>query len=248
MRVVRFRYHGRVGHFLRAEMNASALSYPVPPRTALLGLIGNILGLSKDEAPRVLSGAAIGVRGKVPRKHYHHANVRKEFPAALPLWMKPARTVDGTEDHTGAGFVSQVVQEWLLDPNFVVYAASPDPRGWIADLEARLRSGRTHFTPCLGLAWMLARVEWGEAHDGEPLPHGVHDVATVCPRRDGNELELSQLADRQHHAVQEVRMPSDVTPDRVFVHANYYLEMQGRPIPVRTANAWSSGEEAIIFL
>ena len=47
MRVVRFRYQGRVGHFLRAEMNASALSYPVPPRTALLGLVGNILGLGQ---------------------------------------------------------------------------------------------------------------------------------------------------------------------------------------------------------
>ena len=29
MQTLAFRYFGRVGHFMRAEMNASALSYPV---------------------------------------------------------------------------------------------------------------------------------------------------------------------------------------------------------------------------
>src|SRR5215471_15197821 len=79
MRLVRFRYHGRVGHFLRAEMNASALSYPVPPRTVLLGLLGNILGLRKDEAPAVLGEAQVAVGPGSPfppRRHYHKANIR----------------------------------------------------------------------------------------------------------------------------------------------------------------------------
>ncbi len=35
---------------------------------------------------------------------------------------------------------------------------------------------------------------------------------------------------------------------RVFTHANYYLEMQGRPIPVRTNQAWTFEQEAIVFL
>src|SRR3954447_15720040 len=115
MYVVRFRYRGRVGHFLRAEMNASALSYPVPPRTALLGLLGNVLGLAKDEAPRVLGGASVAVGGKVPRRHYHRANVRKEFPPALPLWIKTGAPLDMGDPDPGGGFASQVIQEWLLD-------------------------------------------------------------------------------------------------------------------------------------
>jgi CRISPR-associated protein Cas5h len=248
MRLVRFRYQGRVGHFLRAEMNASALSYPVPPRTALLGLVGNILGLAKDDAPRALADAAIAVRGKVPRRHYHRANVRKTFPSALPLWIKPAKTPDPSAEESGGGFVSQVVQEWLLDPDFVVYVGSHDPAGWIADLEARVGAGKTHFTPCLGPAWMTARIGWEASGDGEPLPDAVYEVATVCPRSDENSLVLPRLAERRDHAVQEVRMPRDVTTDRVFVHANYYLEMHGRPIPIQTRNAWSFQEEAIIFL
>jgi CRISPR-associated protein Cas5h len=248
VRLVRFRYHGRVGHFLRAEMNASALSYPMPPRTALLGLVGNILGVAKDESPRVLADAAVAVRGKVPGRHYHRANVRKTFPSALPLWIKPARMLQAADEEPGGGFVSQVVQEWLLDPDFVVYVGSADPAGWIAELEERLRAGKTHFTPCLGPAWMTARVGLEATCEGEPLPDALHDVATVCRRSEENKLVLPRLADRPDHAVQEVRMPREVTTDRVFVHANYYLEMQGRSIPVKTANAWSFQSEAIIFL
>jgi CRISPR-associated protein Cas5h len=247
MHLVRFRYFGRVGHFLRAEMNASALSYPVPPRTALLGLLGNILGLAKDEAPHRLGDAAIAVAGAIPRRHYHRANVRKHFPAALPVVIRPARTDEGPAEEVGGGAVSQVIQEWLIRPEFTVYVGMDDPGAWLADLEARLREGRTHFTPCLGPAWMIAQVEFGDAGEAEPLPLAVHDVRTVCPRPAGP-LELPQLIKRQGHAVQEVRMPRTVTPDRVFQHENYYLEMEGRPVPVRTSRAWSFREEAVVFL
>jgi CRISPR-associated protein Cas5h len=32
---------------LKAEASVSALSYPIPPRTALLGMIGAVLGLER---------------------------------------------------------------------------------------------------------------------------------------------------------------------------------------------------------
>ena len=51
MELINFRLSGRFAHFLRAEASASALSYPVPPRTVILGILGAVLGLSKDKAP-----------------------------------------------------------------------------------------------------------------------------------------------------------------------------------------------------
>ena len=48
-------------------------------------------GLGQGRSPRVLGDAAVAVGGKVPRRHYHRSNVRKAFPAALPLWIKPAK-------------------------------------------------------------------------------------------------------------------------------------------------------------
>ena len=53
MKIVHFELSGRFGHFLRAEANRDMPSYPIPPRTAVLGLIGAILGLTKD-SPQIL--------------------------------------------------------------------------------------------------------------------------------------------------------------------------------------------------
>src|SRR6185437_9281402 len=90
MRVVCFRYHGKVGHFLRAEANVDGLTYPVPPPTALLGLAGAVLGLGKDEPQEKLAGARFAAApiGPLPLRFWHTTNVRKDPPAALPYHVK----------------------------------------------------------------------------------------------------------------------------------------------------------------
>lgn len=60
MRVVRFRYYGKFGHFLKAEANVDGLTYPVPTPTVLLGLAGAVLGLGKDEPQIALVGSRSG--------------------------------------------------------------------------------------------------------------------------------------------------------------------------------------------
>ena len=84
-----FEYAGRFGHFLRAEASVSALSYPVPPRTALLGMIGAVLGLEKDTPQVELKDALIAVSGPVPATHWHRVKFRKDPPAALPRPSAP---------------------------------------------------------------------------------------------------------------------------------------------------------------
>lgn len=83
-----FEYAGRFGHFLRAEASVSALSYPVPPRPALLGMIGAVLGLEKDTPQVELKDALIAVSGPIPETHWHKVKLRKDPPNALPRVVK----------------------------------------------------------------------------------------------------------------------------------------------------------------
>ncbi|MGO8746922.1 MAG: CRISPR-associated protein Cas5 [Thermoguttaceae bacterium] len=249
MRVLCFRYRGRVGHFMRADMNASALSYPLPPRTSLLGLVGCILGLSKDASPVDLADAQIAVGGAAISRHYHRANVRKRagLTDVVPLRLTPLRPGETLPEVDGEGVISQVTQEWLLRPDFRIYVASAEGRPWMDELCDRFGGStvRTYFTPCLGPAWMIAEIEREQIREAERLPDGMHEVATVCPVE---AVELPKLERLEGLAVQEVRMPRVVTPERVFSHANYYIEMEGRPLPVRTASAWGFAGLAIVFL
>ena len=89
-----FEYAGRFGHFLRAEASVSALSYPVPPRTALLGMIGAVLGLEKDTPQVELKDALVAVSGPIPETHWHRVKLRKDPPAPLPRKVKKGDKAD----------------------------------------------------------------------------------------------------------------------------------------------------------
>jgi CRISPR-associated protein Cas5h len=241
MRVVRFRCRGKVGHFLRAEANVDGLTYPVPPPTALLGLVGAVLGLGKDEPQEKLAGArfAVAVAERLPLRFWHMTNIRKDPPAPLPPLVK--RTDRGTsKDQRNMRFS----QEWLWRPDYVVWAAMPGE--YHGELLSRLAERRWHFTPCLGLAWMFADLDEATELDAEALPAGVHRVTTVAPQDAGS--VAMQEAFAAGVALQSLRMSCAVTTGRAFSHRAYWLEVQGRPFPFQTREALQCGEAAVVWL
>ena len=109
MRVVAFRYYGRFAHFLRAEATANALTYPFPPRTTLLGMIGAITGMPKDTAQVELANARFAVGGRIPGRFWHKANMRKNLPAPLNLQVKKSEKGSSKAEKN-----TRIPQEWLL--------------------------------------------------------------------------------------------------------------------------------------
>lgn len=241
MKITVFQYRAQFGHFLRAEANASAPTYPVPPRTALLGLIGAVLGLGKDEPQRKLGGLHLALSGKIPRTIWHTAKLRKDPPTPLPRTVKGKQTID---KQTGPEKGTLIPQEWLWKPEFVVYAALPDPHH--GELTSRLRERRWHFTPCMGLSEMIADLDFMEETEATKLPKGDYEANTVV-LQERTEIN-DEVAFKKGLAVQLLRMPMSVSPDRVFQHATYYVERDGNPIPVKTDQAWKVGEQTVIFL
>lgn len=241
MNIIRFRIQGRFGHFLRAEANASAPTYPVPPRTALLGLLGAVLGLPKDAPQSQLESARIALSGPIPHTHWHKAKLRKDPPEALPSLVKRTQKLD---KQTKPEKATLIAQEWLMNPAFQVWAALAKP--YHSELESRLRERRWHFQPSLGLSELMADLAWEETSVARSLPDGLHHVCTVFPREAGD-LDMDTIF-KEQLVLHAMRMPRAVTPDRVFSHAAYYLERDARSVPLRTADAFKAGDAVIIFL
>ncbi|KFD40529.1 CRISPR-associated protein Cas5 [Peptococcaceae bacterium SCADC1_2_3] len=241
MKLINFRLHGRFGHFLRADAGASALSYPVPPRTVIMGIIGAVLGLAKDQPQEFLEPMHVAVAGSIPVTHWHKAKLRKDPPESLPWMVKSTQKQDR---NTGPEKATLITQEWLLNPSYEIWAALPEP--YQGKLEARLREHRWHFQPSLGLSEMMTDLEYTGTIETEKLPEGTYSVETVI-RQENIQLDIENVYQGKL-AINLLRMPRTVTPERVFSHARYLLEKGGRPVAVRTGEAYLAGKKVLMFL
>lgn len=239
MDVLSFRWRAKYGHFLRAEANVNALSYPVPPRTAVLGLLGAVLGLEKDSLAIGLHDARVAVAGAVPRRFWHRVKLRKDPPNPLPATVSAKQKISG---ETAPEKAALIRQEWLLAPDFLIRVALPEQPERFAELVERVRNRRWHFSPCMGLSEMLAEIEFVACGPAEPLPAGRHETHGSCPAAEVRLLAGEGLG------VHLLRMPRAVSEDRVFSHVGFYVERLGRPFPVETAAAWRVGESVVVFL
>lgn len=241
MEFISFQLKGRVGHFLRAEAGASALSYPFPPRTTIIGLIGAVLGLGKDEPQVKLEPACIAVSGKLPRTFWHRIKLRKEDPEYLSRMIRKTQK----ESETGKDYkATLILQEWLFEPAYTIWASLPEP--YHGELAERLQHRRWHFQPSLGLSEMMADLVFSGKSEAVALLEAVHHVQTVFPKNCG-QLDMETVFDKKL-SVNAMRMPRTVTPDRVFTLSDYYMERDARPVPIRTGQALRCNDRVIVCL
>lgn len=244
MRLVSFRFKGRFGHFLRAEGGVSAPSYPVPPRTAVLGMIGAVLGLEKDRAQAVLEPAHIAVAGRLPQTHWHTAKFRQDsdpverLPASIDIKQRGRQP-------TGISLPKIISQEWLFNPSYLIWCALPG--AYHHSFASRLRERRWYFQPYLGISEMPADLSYLGSMPAQSVAEGAYLTRCVFPEEQAA-LDMEKVFEAGL-VLHSLRMPRRVSPDRVFAHAGYYLERDGRPVPVRTKNAVRTEEgEVLLFL
>lgn len=241
MKLISFQISGRYGHFLRAEGGASAPTYPVPPRTVILGIMGAVLGFNKDQPQVLLEPAHIALSGRLPQTHWHNAKLRKDPPAALPKTIKRTQKA---EKATKPEKATLIVQEWLFNPCYTVWVSVPKP--YFTDLERRLIEKRWHFQPSLGLSEMMAELTYLETEESSPLTKDSYCVNSIFPHENGT-LDMDKIF-KDELVIHSLRMPRTVTPHRVFSHESYFMERDARPVPVETDNAFKTSSKVLMFL
>ena len=173
MRTLVFDVWGDYGQFKKPYSPMSPVSYPFPPPTAVLGMLGAIAGYGKDEYHERLGwrDARVGVSPRVPVQ---------VFRTAINL----LQTKDGTDSYfrprAGQNTHTQVPFEFLKAPRYRLYVA-----GLLDDAAQRLieelQAGTTHYTVTLGLASCIADVAWvGEWEADATVAHDW-STRTVVP-------------------------------------------------------------------
>lgn len=242
MDIVHFELSGRFGHFLRAEANRDMPSYPIPPRTAVLGLIGAILGIKKDETQNLIEPAHIAVKGILPEKFW----ITNKFHQSLPTQLSYEINKSSKGSNSEIKNPKMLKQEWLFNPRYELWVSLPEE--YHTKFAERLKNRKWHFSPSLGISEHTANLKWFGNFRGEKLPKDEHQIDSAFPEYTG-EVDIDKiLSSGSNIALHQISMPCAVSANRVFTHQNYYFERNGLPIPVITKNAISVGEYKIIFM
>jgi len=225
---------GQYGHFRKIYTTTSPLTYSIPPRTAVTGLIGAILGLDKTEYIR------------------HFTKEDAEIAIRLLNPVKKVTLSENLIDTKKAGPMMNVIRqrtqiriELLKDPKFRIYVRHSD-RDLMENLTKYLEEHRSVYTPCLGLSEHIANFQLAGIHEAEDISseEKIHAV-TAVPEDKIKEIEF----EKDLEYVQE-NMPNEMNPDRVVTeYSSVIIEQRTRPIKAIVSDAvrLDSGE-CIVFL
>ena len=221
LRVLVFDIWGDYAHFRKYYTTTSPLTFSIPPRTAVCGLIGAILGLDKDDYLEKLSkkDAFIAVRAL--------NKIRKiRFSENLIDTKKAGRHMNEITTRT------QIRFEFLRDPRFRIYF-SHQKKDLMDEFKELISQHKSIYTPCLGLSEHLADFAYiGEFEGEEQVAKESIYLESVVPESTILKLEFEQGKEY----ITEM-MPVEMAADRtVKEYSSILFERNAHPIKAVVKN------------
>uniref|UniRef100_A0A7C5V276 CRISPR-associated protein Cas5 n=1 Tax=Caldicellulosiruptor owensensis TaxID=55205 RepID=A0A7C5V276_9FIRM len=213
MKFLVFELKGKFAHFRKFYTNSSSLSYLVPPRTVIEGIIAAILGFERDTYYEVLSSENLFVALQKIEKTYKIVQTVNYIKATASNELKTPK------EHT------QVPLEILAGYNgcvgFRVFAFHRDEKIYSL-LKTKLESGKSEFPIYFGSVPFAAKTEFlgeFEAYKWEDSRAGILTVLDTGLIKSLN-LNLEYSSEL---ALMKDRMPCDFDKDRFATNVKTYI-------------------------
>jgi CRISPR-associated protein Cas5h len=166
-----FDVSGEYGHFRKFNTTTSPLTYGIPTPTALIGVLGAVLGVEREDS-----------KGRIKKGQESLRQVfSSEWTAVGIKVLKPVKRVNIGFNllDTGAPQTffnvtnrTQIEYELLKDPCYRIYLWWEHPRK--GELIERLENKAFHFSPYLGLSQFTADISWIGEMEGQAIIQNAH--------------------------------------------------------------------------
>jgi CRISPR-associated protein Cas5h len=227
---VSFEVASEMAHFRRPYAITTALTFPIPPRTALCGLVGAILGLPKNVCLDSFRDdqALFGLQLMRPFVSGHvsiNLLQTKGNSSFRPLAVNPR---------------SAMRYEIIRCPHYRILFSHPSLGCRLMDC---LKGGETYHTPCLGLAWMIAWIQGTPALLTAESANECDDLREFVSPIRTDDLRGEIDWDRES-VYQRIRMPAEMLGDRrVTRYQEYIVDTTGRRIRARLSPFWKLSDD-----
>jgi CRISPR-associated protein Cas5h len=239
---------GDYAHFRRFYTTTSPLSFPIPPRTALCGLIGAIIGLEKEDNDYLnyfsTESAHIALKLLNP--------IKKAIIAENLIDTKTARG-------PGMNLITNRTQirfEFLKDQKYRIYFYCTNKEDIVYQkLKLNLQHHKTVYTPCLGLSENIANYKF------------IGEFKINILSREEDYIYIDSVLPLQKISTTEgiifesegeyfsIRMPVELNTERIVTkYRDIIFDRNGKPIKVKLIESFTNiiypegGSESIVFI
>jgi CRISPR-associated protein Cas5h len=147
------------GHFRKYNTTTSPLTYSIPTRTAIAGVLGAIIGMEREISDGVYANGTIPIQEFFSKAKSDIAiqiiNPIKKNNVSVNL----INTKTSFYDLTKAGR-TQIEFELIKNGKYRVFFSLHDNYEFFNELVERIRNKRYHFSPYLGLSQFTATIDF----------------------------------------------------------------------------------------
>ncbi len=174
MSIIAFRLTGDYAHFSHPATIYSSLTYPIPPKTAIMGFLGALIG---EESYYKLSDIRYSV--KVDRAIVKKSFVFNGIKSALSSNMHIK------EGYQNSSYKKQFYRELICSPSYIVFVDLEKLDVKIQEKITRyLKEHKSAFTPYLGINFCIADFEWIEIENIKSVEDEVSKIDTFTLKDD----------------------------------------------------------------
>ena len=225
------------GHFRKYNTTTSPLTYSIPTRTAIAGVLGAILGMERETSDGVYPDGAIPVQEFFSKQNSDIAvqiinPVKKEN-----VGVNLINTKKSFFDLTKAGR-TQIEFELLKDLKFRVFVCLNNDVVVFNELTERIRNKNHHFSPYLGLAQFTASIDFIEKSKANLLENSKKEYIDIITAVNLSKIEDESPIEFDNSAMYSANnMPIEMNRNReVQEYSEVLIEKNGQLIKAKVDN------------
>ena len=247
LKLLVFDISGEYGHFRKFNTTSSPLTYAIPTRTALIGILGAILGIEREVSPDSFREGTIPLNELFDREKTRFAIQIINPIKKVNMGFNLLDTGKSPSSFFNIQNRTQIEFELLKNPKFRIFFYHSDS-DILGELAERIFERKHHFTPYLGLSQFTTLVEPIEIDTASKTSgEGYDDIISCVNLSDLNSDNPVKFGSDNFYTTDT--FPITMRRDRVITeYAEILIERSGQPIEVKTESYWKTSFGNILFL
>lgn len=207
LEILSFDIKGKFAHFRKFHGNNTALTYSIPPRTTIIGMLGNILGYEKDSYYEKLDSEKLKVGIRILsgiKKTFHRLNYLKivskdDFTGQNGRVQTPFEIVSSANIRSGEVHYRVYISPGIEDTSF-------------SEIKDALVNKNCKFSLSLGTANFLASIENVHCYPGIEEKYADKEwvyIHSACNSDQIMDLNFPEHTIYRFNHIEEELMPAD---------------------------------------